>query len=128
MAMRARRPRRLRWSREGICEFQFSCVAWGWGMSGVSIASRVATTEIVRQERRATDTSVGDDVLANIAKHILWPENTAPELAAACGCSTRMAERYLGGHCEWSGDAIAAIMGEILKRRGMRNVRVKARP
>jgi hypothetical protein len=35
-----------------------------------------------------------------------------------------MAERYLGGHCDWSGDAVAAIMSEILKRRGMRNFKV----
>lgn len=82
--------------------------------------------ETVRQDWRETDTSVGD-VLANIAKLVLWPENTAPSLAAACGCSVRQAERFLGGHCEWSGDAVAAIMAEILKRRGMRNVRVKAR-
>jgi len=38
-----------------------------------------------------------------------------------------MAERYLGGHCEWSGDAVAAVMQEILVRRGMRNVRVTGR-
>jgi len=38
-----------------------------------------------------------------------------------------MAERYLGGHCEWSGDAIAAIVSEILRRHSMRNVRVAAR-
>lgn len=96
-------------------------------MRAVSGAPRAAATEIVRQEWREADTSVGDDVLSHIAKRTLWPENTAPALAAACGCSTRMAERYLGGHCEWSGDAIAAVVSEILKRHAMRNVRVKAR-
>jgi hypothetical protein len=35
-----------------------------------------------------------------------------------------MAERYLGGQCEWSGDATAAIIAEILKRRAMRNVKI----
>ncbi len=96
-------------------------------MRALSAEPREAATKNVRHERRAADTSVGDDVLSNIAKHILWPENTAPALAAVCGCSTRMAERYLGGHCEWSGDAIAAIVAEILKRRGMRNVKVVSR-
>ena len=95
-------------------------------MGAVSRAVAVAATKSVRHERRETDTSVGD-VLTDITKIILWPENTAPELAAACGCSVRMAERYLGGHCEWSGDAIAAVMAEILRRRGMRNVKVVKR-
>jgi hypothetical protein len=66
------------------------------------------------------------DVISEIAS-TLWPTNTAPNIAALCGCSVRAAERYLGGQREWSGDAIAAIVGEILKRHGMRNVRVKGR-
>lgn len=83
--------------------------------------------ETARQVWRETDTSVGD-VLSDIAKRTLWQENTAPNLAAACGCSVRMAERYLGGHCEWSGDAIAAVVAEILRRHSMRNVKIRARP
>lgn len=88
-------------------------------------------SEIVRHNRREAGTSVGD-ILSDIAKRILWPENTAPCLASAVEkaggkCSVRQAERYLGGHCEWSGDAVAAIVGEILRRRGTRNVRVMAR-
>ena len=83
------------------------------------------TTESNRHERRSTDTSVGD-VLSDIAKQILWPENTAAHIAAKAGCSVRQAERYLGGH-DWSGDAVAAVMQEILDRRKMRNVRVAAR-
>lgn len=62
-------------------------------------------------------------VLADIAR-TLWPENTAPGIAAACGCSVRAAERYLGGQREWSGDAIAAIVAEIMRRHGARNVKV----
>lgn len=89
-------------------------------VSAVPISEPIET---VRHDRRETDTSVGD-VLSHIAKRVLWPENTAPELAHACGCSVRMAERYLGGHCDWSGDAVAAIMSEILKRRGMRNFKI----
>lgn len=95
-------------------------------MRSISAARAAPAIETVRQERRDTDTSVGD-VLSDIAKLTLWPENTAPCLAAACGCSVRMAERYLGGHCDWSGDAIAAVVAEILKRHSMRNVKVRAR-
>ena len=65
-------------------------------------------------------------VLADIA-YTLWPEQTAPSLAAAVKCEVRTAERYLGGQRDWSGDAIAAIVSEILKRHSMRNVRVTAK-
>ena len=65
-------------------------------------------------------------VLADIAR-TLWPEGTAPNLAAAAKCEVRTAERYLGGQRDWSGDAVAVIVGEILKRHAMRNVKVKAR-
>ena len=92
-------------------------------MGRVSTAVARTTTETIRQDCRYPDTSVGD-VLADICKRSLWPENTAPFLAAACGCSVRMAERYLGGHCEWSGPAIAAVVSEILRRHSMRNVKV----
>jgi hypothetical protein len=91
-------------------------------MRAVSGELSTGHTESVRHEWRETDTSVGD-VLTDIAKRVLWPENTAANLAALSGCSVRQAERYLGGR-EWSGDAVAAVMGEILKRRGMRNIKV----
>lgn len=65
-------------------------------------------------------------VLSDIAS-TLWPRNTAPNLAALVGCSVRAAERYLGGQRDWSGDAIAAIVAEILRRHSMRNVKVTAR-
>jgi len=100
-------------------------------MGAASRELSTAATEIGRHDWRATDISDGD-VLTDIAKRVLWTKNTAACLAAAiaenCGkpCSTRQAERYLGGR-EWSGDAVAAVMQEILKRRGMRNVKVRAR-
>lgn len=100
-------------------------------MGAASREFRTGTTKTVRQDWRETDILVGD-VLTDIVRRVLWPENTAPCLAAAIGkaqgkpCSVRQAERYLGGH-EWSGDAVAAVMQEILMRRGMRNVRVVAR-
>lgn len=62
-------------------------------------------------------------VLADIAA-TLWPKATAPNLAAAAKCEVRTAERYLGGQRDWSGDAIAAIVSEILRRHSMRNVKV----
>jgi hypothetical protein len=96
-------------------------------MHGTLQKRELEARETARQGCRSTDTSVGD-VLSDIAKRTLWPENTAPNLAAACGCSVRMAERYLGGHCDWSGDAVAAVMQEILNRRKLRNVRIRARP
>lgn len=80
--------------------------------------------ETDRQICRETDKAVGDAVLSDIAKLILWPQNTAPALAHACGCSVRMAERYLGGQCEWSGNATAAVIAEILNRRAMRNFKI----
>lgn len=94
-------------------------------MLRVSAEARAAGIEIVRQDWRPTDISDGD-VLADIAKRLLWPENTASHLAAAAKCSTRQAERYLGGR-EWSGDAVAAVFSEILARRRMRNVKITKR-
>lgn len=95
-------------------------------MGSVSGAHRAPAIETVRQDWRPSDKSVGD-VLTNISKLVLWPENTAAHIAAAAGCSVRQAERFLGGQCEWSGDAVAAVMQEILIRRGTRNLRVKGR-
>lgn len=91
-------------------------------MGLVSRVPRSGTIETVRHDCQETDTSDGD-VLSEIAKRVLWPESTAAYLAVASGCSVRQAERYLGGH-GWSGDAVAAVMTEILKRRGMRNLRI----
>lgn len=94
-------------------------------MHGTLQRGAARASEIVRPDDRATDHLVGD-TLADIAR-TLWPEGTAPNLAAVIGCEVRTAERYLGGQREWSGDAIAAIVAEILARHKMRNVRVRAR-
>jgi hypothetical protein len=66
------------------------------------------------------------DVLADIAT-VLWPKNTAANLASHADCEVRTAERYLGGQRDWSGDAIAAIVAEICRRHAMRNVRIAKR-
>lgn len=65
-------------------------------------------------------------VLNNVAA-ALWPVSTAANLASHVGCSVRTVERYLEGSRDWSGDAIAAIVAEILARHKMRNVKIRAR-
>lgn len=94
-------------------------------MSGLSARGRARSAENVRTYDRETEQLFGS-TLADIAR-TLWPENTAPSIAAATGCSTRAAEFYLAGDREWSGDAIAAIVAEILHRHKMRNVKVSKR-
>ena len=94
-------------------------------MRQLSSAARRSTTESNRPPGRTTDQMVGD-VLSEIAS-TLWPKNTAPHLAAEIGCTVRAAERYLGGQRDWPSDAVAVIVGEILSRHKMRNVRVVAR-
>jgi hypothetical protein len=72
------------------------------------------------------DEQVFGACLSQVAR-TLWPSKTAAHIAAAAGCTERAAEFYLAGDREWSGDALAAIVSEILKRHAMRNVRVAAR-
>lgn len=95
-------------------------------MRALSTSSEIGTTKIDRTGVRPSEQLFGSCV-ADVAK-TLWPEATAAFVATAAGCSQRAAEYYLGGQREWSGDAIAAIVSEILKRHSMRNVRIRARP
>jgi hypothetical protein len=93
---------------------------------GTALATaRAASNYIDRPNEFVTDQMV-ENVFAAIAK-TLWPKNTAPFLAAAIQCEVRTAERYLEGSRSWSGDAIAVIVAEILKRHAMRNVKVVSR-
>ena len=94
-------------------------------MGTASAGPRSGTSESDRPIDRETDQLVGS-FLSDIASTI-WPTNTAANLAAEIGCSVRAAERYLGGQREWSGDAVAVLVTEILKRHQMRNVRVAGR-
>ena len=48
-------------------------------------------------------------------------------IAAAAGCTERAAIFYLAGERQWSGDALAAIVTEILRRHASRNVKVVPR-
>lgn len=92
-------------------------------MREVSGAARVAAIKTVRPFGREDEAG---SVLSDIAS-TLWPTNTAAHIASLVGCSVRAAERYLGGQREWSGDAVAVIVAEILKRHSMRNVKITKR-
>lgn len=92
-------------------------------MRAVSQSEVVGATEFDRSDVRGDEQMFGS-VLADIAKK-LWPKSTAANLAAEIGCSERAVEFYLAGDRKWSGDAIAAIVAEILKRHAMRNVKVR---
>lgn len=93
--------------------------------AALSSSSAIGTTEIDRPDCQATDQLVAS-VLTDIAI-ALWPRNTAASLAAEIGCSVRTVERYIEGSRDWSGDAIAAVVTEILKRHSLRNVKIVAR-
>jgi hypothetical protein len=92
-------------------------------LSAVPLRER---TEINRPLGPPTDHLV-EDGLAGVVWH-LWGQNAPAKLAAILKCSPRTVERYIEGARDWSGDAIAAIVSEILKRHSMRNVRIRARP
>jgi Meiotically up-regulated gene 113 len=62
----------------------------------------------------------GENIFIPICR-LLWPTRAAEHLAEESKCSVRQAERFLGGHSDWSGDAIGAVVAEILKRHAMRN-------
>lgn len=91
------------------------------------------TLPVPRREPTETDRPTcqsTDQLVASVLKDVtvaLWPHNAAANLAAEIGCSVRTVERYMEGSREWSGDAIAAIVTEILKRHSMRNVKVAPR-
>lgn len=94
-------------------------------MARVLPVPRSGTIEIGRRELREAEENYGS-IIGDVAR-LLWPKNTAAEIAALVNCSVRNAELALSGRQKWSGDAIAAIVSEILKRHSMRNVKVVAR-
>jgi hypothetical protein len=97
-------------------------------MGSVSEAPRTAASEVARAFGGGGEQSFGDEgsVLSAIAR-MLWPHKTAAHLAAATNCSVRAAEMYLAGDREFSGDALAAVINEVLKRHAVRNLKVRAR-
>lgn len=96
-------------------------------MRTVSAAATARSAEIVRNNLRDTEESFGEDILTAIACK-LWPKpNTAAQIATELGCSVRNVELYLSGKQKWSGDAVAVIVAEILRRHHMRNFKVTKR-
>lgn len=91
-------------------------------MGESSNTGRASATESGRSIVEPDEQTFGC-VLSSIAR-TLWPQKTAANIAACANCSVRAAEFYLAGQRDWSGDAIAAIVGEIMRRHGMRNVKV----
>jgi len=63
------------------------------------------------------------DVLTGIVWH-LWGECAPAKLAAIIKCDPRTVERYMEGARDWSGDALAAVVAEILRRHSMRNFKI----
>ena len=90
--------------------------------------SSALRAEAIKSGRRFVggDEQTFDCVLSDVAR-TLWPTKTAANIAASANCSVRAAEFYLAGDRDWSGDALAAIVVEILKRHSMRNMKIKAR-
>jgi hypothetical protein len=69
---------------------------------------------------------VKKSILTDVAK-MLWPRNTAPNIAAEVKCSVRSAERWLAGERDWSSDAVAVVVEEMLRRHRLRNVKIVPR-
>jgi hypothetical protein len=102
-------------------------------MCPVSCTACAACIEFERTDVPADriDTDQSDEqmfvsVLADLSR-MLWPKKTAANIAAVTGCSVRAAQFYLDGQRDWSGDALAAIVAEVLKRHAKRNIRVMSR-
>ena len=70
-------------------------------------------TEIARRLRRGTDKIVGRKFGA-VAK-VLWPANTAAELASIAQTSTRTAERWMSGEFDPPICIVEAVIHETFK-------------
>ena len=95
-------------------------------MRGLSQAASARSIQTARRVFSLGEESYGS-VLTDIAIMLWPPPKTAAQVASAIGCGERNAELCLAGKQNWSGDAVAAIVAEILKRHGMRNAKVIAR-
>lgn len=95
-------------------------------MRAVSALGAASSSETVRSEIRLTEENFGS-ILTDIAILVYPPPNTAAQIAADVGCTVRNVELCLSGKQKWSGDAVAVIVGKILKLHHMRNVRVVKR-
>lgn len=89
----------------------------------IEAARSIATA---RSDFQSTEENYGN-VLTDLARYLYPPPKTAAQIAAAIKCSERNIEFCLSGKQEWSGDAIAHFISEILRRHGMRNFKVVRR-
>jgi len=95
-------------------------------MSSVLLRSDSETTKTARNDLRDGEEPFGS-IFSDIAKMLYPPPKTAAQVAALVGCGERNIELCLSGKQNWSGDAIAAIVSEIMRRHHMRNFKVTKR-
>lgn len=93
-------------------------------MRAESQAVRLTATKTVRSHLQDTEESFG---ITELARHLFPAPNTAAQIASELRCSVRNVELCLSGKQNWSGDAVALFVGEVLRRHKMRNFRVMAR-
>lgn len=89
-------------------------------------AALAPSIRTARSGLRLDEESFGS-ILTDIVRLLYPPPKTAAHIAALVGCTERNAELCLSGRQKWSGDAVAAIVSEVLARHSMRNVKVIAR-
>ena len=94
--------------------------------SRAAVARAIKTARTINQTDDISEQMFGS-VIADVARLLYPPPKTAAHIAALVRCSERHAEFCLSGQRKWSGDAIAAIVAEILRRHSMRNVKVSKR-
>jgi hypothetical protein len=102
-------------------------LCWAGAFHVASIhGGATSAAEIDRSILSGTEGSF-DTILADIVLLLYPPPNTPAQLAAKLGCSVRNVELYMSGKQKWSGDAIAFIVAEIMRRHAMRNFKVTKR-
>ena len=88
--------------------------------------SATQSTKTIRRNLQKPEENFGS-ILTDIARYLYPPPKTAAQIAAVVGCSERNAELCLSGKQQWSGDAVAVFVTEILHRHKMRNVKIVSR-
>ncbi len=89
----------------------------------VSAPGLAPSTKNDRSDLQDTEGNFGS-ILVEVVELLYPPPNTAAQLASELGCTVRNVELYLSGKQKWSGDAVAFIVAEIMRRHSMRNFKV----
>ena len=89
--------------------------------------SPTAGQRSVEIDRRNSFDTEESFVLADVVELLYPAPNTAAQLAAEIGCTVRNVELYMSGKQKWSGDAVAFIVAEIMRRHGARNLKIKSK-